>query len=166
MQEFYYKLIEDGSYCVLGYRGDEARVSVPASYGGLLVTVLNDHLFRGHGEIVALSLPDSVTDMGEFLFEGCLSLRWLKLPAGLRTLWGCTFARSSLEEIVLPDQVQTLPSGACRDCRQLKRISGGAGLRRVYPWAFEGCPELTETNFGPDVQISPEAFAPRPRRKA
>ena len=166
MQEFYYKLIEDGSYCVLGYRGDEERVTVPASYGGLPVTVLNDNLFRGHGEIVDLSLPDSVTDMGEFLFEGCLSLRRLKLPAELRTLWGCTFARSSLEEIVLPDGVQSLPPGACRDCRRLKRIRGGAGLRRVFPWAFEGCPELRETDFGPEVSVSPEAFAPRPRRKA
>lgn len=29
MQEFMYKQIEDGSNCIMGYRGDEAEVVIP-----------------------------------------------------------------------------------------------------------------------------------------
>lgn len=158
MQEFQYKLIDDGTLCAASYEGDEAEVTVPAEIDGIPVTVLNDGLFQGHAEITALQLPDCVTDMGEFLFDGCAGLRALRLPAKLERLWGYTFVRSALEELVFPDGVRSIPPFACKDCKNLRRVVCGAGMREIHAWAFGGCDRLSELITGPDVKLSPQAF--------
>ena len=48
MQEFTYKQIEDDTYCVMRYKGDEPAVTVPDVHWGQSVTVIYDDLFRGH----------------------------------------------------------------------------------------------------------------------
>ena len=158
MQEFMYKQIEDGTYSVVGYRGNEVNVVIPDSYGGSKITVLFDGLFKGHPEIESIHIPDTVTDLGEFVFDGCINLQHLKLPSELTYLWGHTFARCGLEEIVLPDKLATLPPFAFKDCKNLKKVVCGAGLKKIYSWVFGGCDQLSELIQGPEVEISPMAF--------
>ena len=109
MQELQYKLIDDGTLCVSSYTGDEALVEVPETVDGIPVTVISDAVFQGHPEVTEVRLPDTVTDLGEFVFDGCENLRSLKLPARLERLWGYTFVRSGLEELELPDGVRSIP---------------------------------------------------------
>ena len=71
MQEFIYKPTDDSTYCVTGYTGDEAEVVIPDSYGSGVITVIGDGLFSGHSEITRVHIPDTVTNMGEFIFDGC-----------------------------------------------------------------------------------------------
>ena len=157
MQEFYYKKIEDGTFCIMGYKGDESDIVIPQDK---VVTILNDKIFRGHEEITSIRIPDTVTDRGEFVFDGCKNLRQLKLPEQLKTLWGYTFVRCGIEEIVLPDQLRIIPPFAFKDCKNLRRVVCGAGLEKIYAWAFGGCDQLTPENLihGPGVDISPQAF--------
>ena len=159
MQEFFYRPNEDGTYCVIGYRGDEADVVIPDTYGGAPVTVLFDNLFKGHPEITFVRIPDTVTDIGEFVFDGCVNLRHIDLPRELINLWGYTFARCGIEEIVLPDKLTSLPPFAFKDCKRLKKVVCGAGMWKIYAWVFGGCDALEEFIPGPGVQISPEAFS-------
>lgn len=159
MQEFQFRLIDDGTLCVQTYTGDEAEVTVPPDCDGVPVTVLNDGLFRDHKEITALLLPDCVTDLGEFLFDGCENLRQLTLPARLERLWGYTFVRSALEEVVLPDGVRTIPPFCFKDCKNLRRVVCGAGMQEIRAWAFGGCDRLSQVDCGPGVRLSPQAFA-------
>ncbi len=155
MQDFFYKPIENGANCIVGYQGDEADVVIPDNRN---VTVLFDNLFAGHKEITSVHIPDTVTDLGEFLFDGCENLRHIDLPSGLTSLWGYTFCRSGLEEIVLPDKLRSLPPFAFKDCKNLKRVVCGKGMKKIHAWVFGGCDRLEEVVFGPDVDISPEAY--------
>ena len=159
MHELFYQMSYDGTYSVTGYEGDEAEVIIPDRYANAPVTVLSDGLFAGHPEITSVRIPDTVTDLGEFLFDGCENLRQIKLPSQLKILWGQTFARSGFEEIVLPDLLETIPPYAFKDCKNLKKLRCGAGMKRVYAWAFGGCDALEDVYFGSQVKVSPEAFA-------
>ena len=104
MGSFYYQMnYDENSYTVTHYTGSEEDVVIPASFRGKPVTILFDKLFAGHQEIRSVSIPETVTDLGEFLFDGCLNLRQIELPSGLLYLWGYTFCRCGIEEIVLPD---------------------------------------------------------------
>jgi len=158
MQDFSYKQIDDGTYCIMGYQGDEAEVEIPERFGRAPVTILFDKLFAGHTEITSVRIPDSVTDMGEFLFDGCENLRHIELPASLTTLWGYTFCRSAIEEIVLPDGLAVLPPFAFKDCKNLKKVVCGTGLKEISAWVFGGCDKLDAVLFGPGVKVSPKAF--------
>lgn len=158
MQDFIYKLIEDGTYCIMEYKGDEANVAIPNTYCGAPITVLYDNLFRGHSEITSLYIPNSVTDIGELVFAGCDNLRQIKLPSQLYFLWGMSFARSSFEEIIIPDRVTSLPPFAFSDCKRLKRVVCGSGMRKIHSWVFGGCNNLQELVMGQNVEVSPDAF--------
>lgn len=158
MQQFLYKLMEDGTYCITDYRGDEANIVIPDRYCGAPVTVLFDKLFRNHPEITSIHIPDSVTDIGEFVFDGCVNLRHINLPSQLTNLWGYTFFRCGIEEILLPDKLAALPPFAFKDCKNLKKVVCGSGMKRVYSWVFGGCDQLAEFIHGPNVEVSPKVF--------
>ena len=158
MQEFIYQLIENNTFCVTGYKGDEANVVIPDSVNGAPVTVLFDKLFRGHSEIESVKIPDTVTDIGEFVFDGCVNLRHIQLPSQLICLWGNSFARCGIEEITLPDKLAALPPFAFKECKNLKKVVCGAGMKKIYAWAFSGCGGLTEVVHASNVDVSPEAF--------
>lgn len=157
--EFAYQLnYDERSYTVSGYKGNTKRVVIPDSYSGKPVTILFDKLFSGHSEIESVVIPDSVTDLGEFLFDGCMNLHHITLPPNLMFLWGYTFARCGLEEITLPDTLKRIPPYCFKECSQLKKVICGSGLKKIDSWAFGGCGQLTELIHGPDVEISPAAF--------
>ena len=157
MHEFYYRKVDDGTNCLIGYRGDETEVVIPDDQS---VTILSDKIFLGHSEITSVLIPDTVTDIGEFVFDGCENLRELKLPEKLNTLWGYSFVRCGIEEIVLPDQLRIIPPFAFKDCKNLRKVVCGKGLKKIYAWAFGGCDQLREENVihDPSVDISPRAF--------
>ena len=157
MQKFYFKQVEDGTYAVTGYEGDERNVIIPGNYGKG-ITILGDKLFSGHSEITSVQIPDTVTDIGEFVFDGCVNLRYIELPSQLKCLWGYTFVRCGIEEIVLPDQLKTLPPFAFKNCKNLKKVVCGKGLKKIHSCAFSGCDNLKDLIHRPEVEISPKAF--------
>lgn len=149
---------DEGSYSVMGYQGNEEHVLIPPEYGGKPVTILFDKLFAGHSEIKSVVIPDTVTDLGEFLFDGCMDLHHLTLPSGLVYLWGYTFARCGIEEIILPDTLKRIPPYAFKECKNLKRVVCGTGLKKIDAWAFGGCNQLKELVNAKGVEVSPQAF--------
>ena len=159
MVEFEYKTVDDGTLCVSGYMGNEAVVEVPAEADGLPVTVIGDGLFSGHAELTELKLPDGITDLGEFILDGCVNLRQLQLPAALERLWGYTFVRCGLEELTVPDGVRSIPSFCFKDCKNLTRLKCGSGMKTIHAWAFAGCEKLSVLDIGPSVKLHPQAFA-------
>ena len=158
MQKLLFAPVEDGTYSVVGYEGDDEKIVIPDNYGGSKITVICDKVFSGHSEITSIEIPDTVTDMGEFIFEGCYSLKHLRLPAELRYLWGYTFCRCGVEEIVLPDKLVSIPPFAFKECRNLRKVVCGKGLKRIYSWAFAGCENLKDVICSDNVDISPDAY--------
>ena len=158
MQEFQYKMLEDETFAVTGYSGEEKEVVIPDTHWGKPVTVLFNSLFSGHAEIESVQIPDTVTDIGEFVFDGCENLRQIRLPAGLEHIWPYAFARCGIEEIILPEKIHSIAPFTFKDCRSLKKITAGPDLKNVYGYAFGGCDSLVEFFFAPGTKLSTLAF--------
>lgn len=45
-------------------------------------------------------MPDTITDFGEFIFDGCTRLRHLQLPKELGVLWGYDMLLRKLIECI------------------------------------------------------------------
>ena len=76
MEEFSFQLnYDEQSYTARQYHGEAEEVVIPEMFLGKPVTILFDKLFTGHTEIRSVSIPDRVTDLGEFVFDGCFRLR-------------------------------------------------------------------------------------------
>ena len=94
-------------------------------------TKLIKHL-RGT-ELVNYDIPLTVTEIGEFAFEGCSSLKSIDLHEGMTALgssafWGC----ESITEIIIPSTVLTVGSGgAFSNCKNLIKVVLADGMTNV-----------------------------------
>ncbi len=158
MQQFTFEQMIDETLCITGYDGDEPEVIIPDDFGGVPVTMLGDGIFKGHPEITSVRIPDAVVFMGGFVFDGCVNLHQLTLPAQLRDLFQYTFVRCGIEKIELPEHVSSIPPFAFKDCKQLRRVVCNAGLQRIHAWAFQGCDALTDLLHSAETEVSEQAF--------
>ncbi len=159
MQQYSFQLMIDQTICVTGYDGDDAAVVLPSDSAGTPVTMLGDGVFKGHTEITSVQFPEKLTYIGGFVFDGCTSLHHVELPDTLEDMIQYAFARSGIEEIRLPDKVRSIPSFAFKDCKQLRRVVCGKGLRKIHAWAFQGCDPDLELVCDESVVIDPKAFS-------
>ena len=158
MQDFIFKQLYDETFSVIGYIGDDAEAVIPPVHWGHPVTLIGDDVFRRHTEITSVRIPDTVRDIGGFVFDGCTGLRHIELPAGLENLWQYAFVRSSIEEIILPPGVRQIIPYTFKDCRNLHTFVCNEGLKKICAHAFEGCTQLRDFHCGNDTEISPQAF--------
>ena len=99
-------------------------------------------------------LPDTTREISRDALHGCTGIKRMRLPQGLGTIGSQAFARSGLEEIVIPDSVHMLYDGAFALCAQLKRVTLPELLvHHIAERLFFGCKALTQIHI-PDTVTS------------
>lgn len=108
----------------------------------------------------SITLPDTITEIGDSAFEGCTSLSKIDLPASLRAIGSLAFKScTSLTAISVPPAVETIGDGAFYDCTALTEVSLPSSFKKItvshnfYDIGgriplFEGCPSLTYRTDG------------------
>ena len=108
------------------------------------ITKIGDRAFSGCISLVRVNLPEELKTIESNLFEYCTSLCDVKLPEGLTTIeysafWGCT----SLFGIELPKSLLTIKGGVFEGCTSLKSISIPEGVTSIDERLLCGCTALT-----------------------
>lgn len=89
------------------------------------------------------SMPSSVTDIAEYAFWGCSSIRALSLSSNLKTIPAYAFSNcKSLQSLAVPHSVTGIELMAFADCVNLETVSIPAGVGVIHKTAFDGCPRL------------------------
>lgn len=158
MENYIFKRVDNGTFSLIEYKGDETNVIIPEKHAGQAVTVLYDRLFKGHEEISNIQIPNTITDIGAFVFDGCSNLKNISLPSSLLYLWQYAFCRSSIEEIILPEKIRTIAPYTFKECTNLKKIVCNPGLIEIKAKAFLGCSPDLEIIHDDTVKISPMAW--------
>ena len=160
MSEFLYKYVDDETYCLIKYIGNDEHVVIPDTYCGRPVTIINDDIFKGHKEIKSIKLPAGLKALGGFVFDGCESLHETELPDGLTDIWQYAFVRSGIRRIRIPGSVKYIIPYVFKDCRNLTRFEAEEGLAKIYNNAFSGCINLKEVCIHEGTDLSEKAFDP------
>lgn len=91
---------------------------------GPKVTYINNDVFRDCDELIEISIPNSVVEIGENAFYGCKSLRKVTLGHGLSKIKRYTFDFcSSLESINIPNSIMNIEKYSFRGCKSLKNVT-------------------------------------------
>ncbi len=106
-------------------------------------TAIADGQFSGCSLLETLTLPDTVTSIGEKAFRGCEKLKSIKIPNGIEAIKSETFLGcSALEAITLPDTVTSIGEKAFSGCKKLKEIIIPRGVTSIGAYAFSGCANI------------------------
>jgi len=204
---FSYDVDENGELSITGYKGASVEVVIPSMIDGKKVTQIScfsgpgaDHVFRitiedgvetiGGGafsncmSLVSVSIPQSVTTIGDYAFssnrrltevtisEGvqyigysafleCESLAAVTIPKSVITIGASAFCRcANLESLEIQDGVTAIGERAFGDCAKISYVNIPGSISRIPCGAFENCSALEEVVIGEGVSVIEEnAFA-------
>lgn len=108
----------------IGYCEDTDLV-IPATYRGLPVTAIGSKAFESVRSFKSVSIPASVTTIGEYAFASCgVTSVTFATNSQLTTVDRYAFfSSSSLQSIALPDGVTTIGEAAFNGCNNITSIS-------------------------------------------
>lgn len=119
------------------------------AYAFLKCTNLTSINSDTYGEAI---LPDSIHQLGESVFEECISLQTVKLSNALVEIPKAAFKRcTSLIEITLPPTIKKIDRSAISQCENLEQIEIPDGVEEL--WGLQGCDSLKTVTIPGSVRI-------------
>ena len=117
--------------------------------------------FYGCDGLFDISIPQSVTNIGEYAFSNCASLTELMIPESVKTIGDYAFDSCiRLNHIEIPESVKIIGSGAFRGCNSLAEVIIPLSVETIGNAAFENCYSLNHIEIPDSVlSIGDEAFA-------
>ena len=132
----------NGTYTVTGYSGADTDVYIPATYEGVAVTAIGEAVFGYHTALTSVTIPASVTHIGNSAFYYCNKMEAVTFAAG--------------------SQLVRIDAQAFYDCSKLKsmNLEEATKLLSIGEFAFRGCSALTSLTIPASVvSIETSAFA-------
>lgn len=121
------------------------------------ITAICDYAFEGSTELKEVTIPESVTYIGESAFERA-GLHHIDLHDGITYIGISAFEWSSLEKVTVPAGVKELSFGVFRRCGNLKSVVLPEGLTTIHGDAFTDCTALESIVIPNSVTIMEDAF--------
>jgi len=123
--------------------GAFAACTIPDS-----VTSIVGYAFDGCTSLTSVTIPDSVTSIGGRAFDGCTSLTSVTIPDSVTSIGkGAFYDCTSLTSVTIPDSVTSIDEYAFYDCKSLTSVTIPDSVTSIGDWAFSGCKSLTNVYF-------------------
>lgn len=165
----YYRIHGDHAVVTPGiypYNGD---VTIPdmISHNGMIytVTAIDPAAFMDCASLTSISIPSSVTSIGEHAFACCTALdsvdisdlsAWCSIDFGSETANPCYHAHhlylngEEIADLMIPDQVDTINSYAFSGCSSIKSVYIPSSVREIGVAVFSNCSSLTRIDVAAD----------------
>lgn len=133
-------------------------VTIPGS-----VTIIGDDAFAGCTSLTSLIIPDGVTRIGWGACSGCTSLTSVTIPNSVTTIGGSAFdGCTSLKDVTIPDSVTDIGEYGgyvFHNCTALTSVTISNSVRFIGDGTFLGCTSLTSVTIPNSVtSIGERAF--------
>ncbi|MBQ2883495.1 MAG: leucine-rich repeat protein [Alphaproteobacteria bacterium] len=156
-----FSLSEDGThYIVSGLnQTEDSEITIPDTYQNLPVSSIEASAFRGCENLRSVTIPDSVTAIGDYVFSGCSNLSEIILSKNIASISNYMFYKcSNLEDIVIPNGVYWIGKSAFEGCSSLKTIELPNTLVTVSNNAFLDCNNLDTLITGCTSSLMSQIF--------
>ncbi len=166
-----YEKIDENSYRVTGYSGSDSEVVISSFWKFKPVKEIKSSAFQNRTGIISVTIPESITTIGDSAFEGCTSLATVYwnatncTKAGSYTSFysdytifkGCT----ALTTVYIGENVESIPEYAFYNCTSLVSVdfAGNSSLASIGKNAFNNCTSLASITMPESVtSIGDRAF--------
>jgi hypothetical protein len=131
---------------------------VSLNISGNVLTTIPEFAFvdkdaqRGCKTLVSITIPNSVTDIGNYAFGGCINLTGIIIPNSVKSIGECAFVVcESLASVTIGNKVTSIGAGAFAGCESLKGIIIPNSVTSIGEQAFSDCTSLTDVIIGNGV---------------
>ena len=158
-----YKITKNNHVSLTKYIGTDKNVIIPESVeiaGESYKVLLGNGAFQNNKTITSVTLGDYITNIPNYCFSGCTSLKTVKIGAntkeiGINAFEGC----KKLTKITIPSKVTYIGKNAFQNCTNLKTVTLSKNLQIISSGAFMNCKKLTKITIPSKVsKIESKAF--------
>lgn len=122
-------------------------ITIPSS-----VTTIGDGAFRWCTSLNSINIPNSVKTIGEYAFSGCEGLTSISIPNNVTSIGESAFYYcTNLTSLTIPTNVSSIGSGVFACCYNLKSIIIPDNVTSIGNYAFDYCKELTSITIPDNV---------------
>ena len=119
------------------YRGSNLKkVTLPST-----LTYLGNAAFRNCVSLEEVNISEGLTELQSNLFRGCTALKNITIPTNIKKINSQAFYNAGLENVELSEGLNILQSNAFGNCKSLKTITLPSSVNSVYN-PFYGCSSL------------------------
>ena len=117
------------------------------------ITIIGDYAFYGCGSLLNITIPDTVTNIGACTFYNCSNLETVKIGNGIKDIGHSAFNNcSSLKNINIPNGVTNIGNFMFEYCSSLTNIIIPDSVTYLGYYAFNGCSNLETVIIGNSVE--------------
>ena len=121
----------------------KGTITIPNS-----VTSIGEYAFSGCSGLTSITIPNSVTSIGEYAFYGCSGLTSITIPNGVTSIGDGVFKGcSGLTSITIGNSVTSIGKSAFYGCSGLTSITIPNSVTSIGEYAFYGCINMTSITF-------------------
>ena len=140
-----YRLEDEEAVITGGNRYLPEELVIPDTIRGLPVTRIEKDAFYHEETLTSVTLPESLTEIGQSAFMGCSHLISINLPSDVTTIGKEAFSQCTrLIEITLPDKLTEVSDRLFMNCYALEKVVLPEKVTSVGAYAFSGCSRLME----------------------
>ena len=106
------------------------------------------------GKFRTVTIPDTVTEIGDYAFSECGNLRQIDLPDSVTSLGEGAFQMCArLTHAVLPSRLAELPKHLFYCCDHLETVTLPEGIREIPTQTFTGCGAMKTLTLPDSVTV-------------
>ena len=144
--------IDDGAFAsctsLTGIWVTEGNSHYASDASGVLFSKDKTTLVQCPGTLAECTIPDSVTSIVGWAFDGCASLTSVAIPNSVTSIGYCAFdGCTSLTSVTIPDSVTSIGDYAFCDCTSLTSVTIPDSVTSIGDNAFLGCESLTDVYY-------------------
>ena len=113
---------------------------------------IGESAFHSCKALPQVTIPSSVTTLGEWAFFDCINLARVQLNEGLEVIGDSAFyGCNALQQVTIPSSVTKLDGCAFYECINLAHVQLNDGLQNIGNHAFNGCTALRSVTMPSSV---------------
>ena len=134
---------------------DITSITIPSS-----VTSIGDSAFRECTSLTSVTIPNGVTYIGHYAFRECISLTSITIPSSVTSIGNYAFQNCQhLTNLTIPNSVTSIGNYAFQNCQHLTNLTIPNNVTSISNYAFSSCTGLTSVTIPDSVtSISDSAF--------
>ena len=155
----------DGSGILTAYNGEDTELIIPETVGGIAVTGIAKDIFdEKKQDLTKVTILAKITETPRAFFWDFANLEEVTLPDTLETIDAMSFQGcEKLAGVKFPEGLKTIEADAFFGCISLKSIDFPANVWKVGERAFQGCTALESITFqdgrSVDCRLNQQVFA-------
>lgn len=107
-----------------------------------------------------VQLPKALNVIPNGLFDQCVNLTSVNMPNNLQTIGETAFRRTALEEVAIPNSVNSIGGSAFSECSGLTSVSIPHSVTSIGSGVFQNCTSLKKVTLSANVTVVPiQAFS-------